>query len=254
MTSRYRLHPLFSGIPVAGSQRGPLGWSSAFLIEVTTATRQRHVLFDTAGYNERQELLKRLSALRLSPADIDAVVISHLHFDHAVNWPLFPDAEIYLPRKELEPPEPFDDFAVPELHRGALARHPRLHLIEDDDRIEGMQVIEAPGHTQGLIALAFDDVILASDAIKNRHELHPDAELSNTWNRQVARDSIRRLCARAATLHPGHDAPLHRIEGRWQVLDELTATIRLSESLTDTAGERQWRMTIPPGPCGAIDP
>lgn len=248
MSSQYRLHPLFSGIPVAGSQRGPLGWSSAFLIQVTADSRQRQVLFDTGGYNERQALLKRLSNLYLAPADIDAVVISHLHFDHAVNWPLFPNADLYLPQKELEPPEPFDDFAVPELHREALASHPRLRLVTDSDRIEGMQVIEAPGHTQGLIALAFDDVILASDAIKNRHELHPDAALSNTWNRDIARASIRRLCDQAIKLYPGHDAPLHWIDGRWQVLDEVTATIRLSESLTDTAGERQWQMTIPPSP------
>jgi glyoxylase-like metal-dependent hydrolase (beta-lactamase superfamily II) len=43
-----------------------------------------------------------LAAVGLRPEDIDAIILTHLHWDHASGLACFPDAEIYLQKEELE--------------------------------------------------------------------------------------------------------------------------------------------------------
>jgi glyoxylase-like metal-dependent hydrolase (beta-lactamase superfamily II) len=43
-----------------------------------------------------------LATVGLKPGDIDAIILTHLHWDHASGLACFPDAEIYLQQDELE--------------------------------------------------------------------------------------------------------------------------------------------------------
>jgi glyoxylase-like metal-dependent hydrolase (beta-lactamase superfamily II) len=73
------------------SNRGFLGWSAIYLV---TTPSGRRLLFDTGGYNERGTIPKLLQERGLGVTSINCVVLSHLHFDHAANWDLFPKADL----------------------------------------------------------------------------------------------------------------------------------------------------------------
>lgn len=207
---------LFYGFPGI-LERGFLGWSSCFLLQ-TNEGKLNNILFDTAGFNERKVLLERLSQNGLQPEDIDAVVLSHLHFDHAANWMLFPNAEIFLGTKEVEYSKSVKDLATIDFYVDVLEKHDKITFIQGGDLIAGMEVIETPGHTAGMISLKIGDVILASDAIKNRNELKL-GPLGNLWDKQIAQQSIDLILEQASVIYPGHDVPLKKANGEWAVMD-----------------------------------
>src|SRR6201997_4144241 len=88
---------LLGGFP-GRSERGYLGWSGCYLVATSKGER---ILFDTPGYNERAVVVAKLAERGISPASLDLVILSHLHFDHAANWDLFPRAEIVVHEREL---------------------------------------------------------------------------------------------------------------------------------------------------------
>ena len=47
------------------------------------------------------DVVSRLSTLGVRPEEIDHVVVSHLHFDHAGGLQFFPHATIYVQETEL---------------------------------------------------------------------------------------------------------------------------------------------------------
>src|SRR5437867_9843259 len=53
-----------------------------------------------ARFTENDLLVKRLDALGLEPDNVDMVVISHLHYDHAGGAQLFPKSELVVQRDE----------------------------------------------------------------------------------------------------------------------------------------------------------
>ena len=113
-------------------------------------------------------LLESLSAIGLSDADIDAVVISHLHFDHAGGllsaWQpdqpsrlLFPNARYIVGREAFERacnPHPRDRASfIPELQQ-LLIDSGRLELV-DGERTPSLgndvRFVYSHGHTPGLM-------------------------------------------------------------------------------------------------------
>ncbi|MEM7738990.1 MAG: MBL fold metallo-hydrolase [Deinococcota bacterium] len=213
------IQPLFFGFPGI-SDRGFLGWSSCVLLQ----TGQRNILFDTCGYNERGELLKRLEKHQLIPADVDAIILSHFHFDHAVNYRLFPNAKLYIHELELEHARTnaTKDLAIPaEMLADMFATERVTELADEEGTCEGLSWRLAPGHTPGLVVLelATDKglTVLASDAVKSLEAITQDATL-NTWNLAQTRKSITIIQDRATRILPGHDG--------WLIKDATTGQFR----------------------------
>lgn len=219
----YKIIPLFDGFP-ARSSRGYLGWSSAFLIKIKKNNLEKNLLYDTAGYNERQTLVNLLKDNYLNCEDIDGIIVSHLHFDHVVNWTLFPQADVYINKLELIPDSQFRDYCVPDFHREKLLEHSKLHFVSDGDSVEGLEVVELPGHTQGLIGLRIKNTYIVSDAIKNRKELH-GGSLTNTWDEIIARQTINKVAKQAEVIYPGHDVPLIKKDDQWVAANDAEETI-----------------------------
>ncbi len=127
--------------------------------------RERYGVLET-----EHVLLQSLAALGLTDADIDVVVLSHLHFDHAGGLlaPYRPGAqpELLFPRarfvvgktalERAEHPHMRDRASyIPELP-GLLRRSERLHVVDCDTDVTsllGSQVrfSETLGHTPGMI-------------------------------------------------------------------------------------------------------
>lgn len=192
-------------------------------------------LFDTGHFSNRLALLKALERRSLRPADIVAVFLSHLHFDHANNIDLFPGARVYVSRREYDyaaAPHP-DDILIPWLIREQLERHD-LHLIEGDgELLPGVRHMAAPGHTPGLQVLVLDcsgkgTVVLAGDALKYAKEAIAGRCDMAFGSAEDGTASIRRILSMADRIVPGHFPELVREGDRftWTEAAELPLLIR----------------------------
>ena len=163
----------------------------------------RNVLFETGigaffepalreryGVVEPQHvLLDSLAKVGLSDADIDVVVLSHLHFDHAggllAAWEkdqplrlLFPNARFVVGaehwRRALKPhPRDHASF-VPEL-QPLLQASGRLELVESEySQTLGKSVrfSFSDGHTPGLMLAEVGGVVFCADLIPGRFWVH----------------------------------------------------------------------------------
>ena len=177
------------------------------LIEETSASGTRRILFETGigvffapkmrdrfGVVEsRHVLLDNLAALGLSDADIDVVVLSHLHFDHAGGLLaeyaegeparlLFPKATFVVGEEawmRANAPHARDKASfIPELHP-LLQASGRLDVVKGE-RSEALgdayRLHRSSGHTPGLVLgeVPSDEgpIVFAADLIPGRPWVH----------------------------------------------------------------------------------
>jgi len=169
------------------------------------------MLFDTGGYISRLGLIKQLNERGLKPADIRSVFLSHLHFDHAHNIDLFPQARFILSAREWEyakNPHP-KDILVPWGILDQLSRG-RVDLIDGDGELDkDILHFATPGHTPGSHALELHTedkgkVVIAGDAIKYVKEViicRCDMAFGTV---EQGTASIRRILGTADRIVPGH--------------------------------------------------
>lgn len=200
---------LIQGFP-GKTPRGFLGWSTVLLLH----TSKGPVLFDTGASGDRPGLLAALRHRGIEPADIGAIVLSHLHFDHIANVECFPNAEVVLHQAELS--YYYDhqgaDLALPVFQiEGMLARS-KLQLIHGElELFAGIRLLRTPGHTAGHFSLVLQrdgqTHVLAQDAIKHRLEASSGAA-SGAFDSAAAAASIARIMGMADVIVPGHDTSL----------------------------------------------
>lgn len=167
---------LVQGYPGKSRGNGGLGWSSVALARAPG----RVVVLDTGSFSLRRTLVARLAAHHLTPADVTDVLLTHSHYDHSLNWPIFPNAAIHIGGQELDwaLTRPVDDPLVPDLR--SLAENPRLRRITPGVApLPGIAAVLTPGHTPFhltfVLAGAAHDTIFAGDAAKNLAELTEEA-------------------------------------------------------------------------------
>ena len=189
-------------------------------------TPQDPILFDTGHYSNRAQLLAGLERRGLTPADIGTVFLSHLHFDHSLNIDLFPDAAVYVSKREWDyAREPHErDIHMPWLIHEQLQKHD-LRLVEHEGHlVEGVRYFPAPGHTPGSYALELDSdtngrVVIAGDAIKYIKEVivrRSDLVFDSIEN---SSDTIGRILDRADRIIPGHFPELIKCDGGFAPLE-----------------------------------
>jgi N-acyl homoserine lactone hydrolase len=87
-----------------------------------------------------------LAELDLSPADIDLVINTHLHFDHCGQNAVFKHAPFYVQRAELSRAR----REAAELRDWFDFADARFELLDGDAEVlPGLEVIATPGHTAG---------------------------------------------------------------------------------------------------------
>jgi glyoxylase-like metal-dependent hydrolase (beta-lactamase superfamily II) len=229
----YQVDVLVQGFPGRAICHGGLGWSTITLLR----GHGRNVLMDVGAFGIRRELAKQLKTHGLAPGDITDVVLSHAHYDHSVNFTLFPNATAWIGREELEwaAAQPPGFNPLPELYVRELATSPRTRRIEDgEEPLPGLKAIGGSGHTPGHLLFMLDanpaPILFTGDAAKNRAELLcRDVDLTLDRNASVATiDRIWALwTARAGTLLiPGHDLSMLLDEkGAPQYVGERKAAI-----------------------------
>ena len=188
------------------SDQGPFGFSTISLLTVG----DQHVLVDTGPASRRTMLVKTLQARGLAPEEIDLVVLTHMHWDHCANADLFPNARVLVHPKEIDyannPRR--GDHNVASYFSDMLSRL-RVEPISDGDRIvEGVSVMDTPGHTKGHVSVAVSmdgrDVLVSGDAMPDggRSAAACRTTCSGTWTtrpRASRRWSRRRMSSTRAT-------------------------------------------------------
>jgi N-acyl homoserine lactone hydrolase len=103
---------------------------------------------------EIQSFEEALASNGLTPADIDMVIQTHLHYDHSFNTGKCVNARVVVQESELKfalAPHPM----MWELYDRQSLSKLRYCLVEGDkDIIPGIRVIHVPGHSPGAQAVA----------------------------------------------------------------------------------------------------
>lgn len=211
----YEIEIAVVGYPGKSVCHGGLGWSTIALLR----GHGRIALVDTGSFSQRALIIARLAAHGLTPADVTDVLLTHAHWDHSINWVMFPNARVVIDGGELAwaVSEPWGTTPVPELYVRELDRSPRVERIKSGDIIlPSIAAHAAPGHTPGHVIFQLTgqdrDVLFTGDAAKNRAELL-SRSADMTYDAAVSRASIDAIWAlwRArmkTVLVPGHDMPM----------------------------------------------
>lgn len=188
-------------------REGFLGLANLTLVR----TSEGPLLFDVGHHVNRQGLLRALTARGITPSELRFVFLSHLHFDHSVNIDLFPNAKVFVSRREWDyAGEPHqDDPFMPAMIRDQLERHD-LELLEDEPELfAGVKCLALPGHTPGSYGLLLEHeskgpVVLAGDAIKYAKEIMARRCDLAFDTLATGTASIERVLGLAERIVPGH--------------------------------------------------
>jgi glyoxylase-like metal-dependent hydrolase (beta-lactamase superfamily II) len=165
-----------------------------------------------------------LPGLGIAPDEVDAIVITHAHWDHTGNVGQFPRAQLVMTEAE------YGFWTSPLAARTQFAAHSEpgeialLAKARDEDRLTlftgqhtlapGIELTEVGGHTPGqlIVSAAAPDggtVVLASDALHFYEEVERDrpfAVLADLPGMYRAYDTLAQLAAQPRThLVAGHD-------------------------------------------------
>lgn len=179
---------------------------------------------------ERHVLLESLATLGVDHADIDTVILSHLHFDHAggllTPWAegaapelLFPAARFIVGRRAFEracSPHPRDRASFIEPLQGLLRDSGRLELVDGATSATlgaDFRFHFSDGHTPGLLLteVAADDgpVLFAADLIPGAPWVHLPITMGYDRYPELLIDEKERLLsdllARGGSLFFTHD-------------------------------------------------
>lgn len=222
---------LLPGIPGI-TNRGFLGYCSVTLFQL----QGKWALFDTGHQADRQILLDALAQQGLNPEDIRHVIISHLHFDHILNLPLFRQAEIYISQAELDYAENVSrgskqDPAIFDLWP-ELIKDRKIHSFQGELQLdEAFRLLHLPGHTPGCLALFYsgpETVAICGDVIKNAWEAQTRRSTMIKGDANDAKNSIEKILQIASIIVPGHDRAFRRINGKLEFLSALDWRIKAS--------------------------
>lgn len=170
--------------------------------------------FGPPDMDASQCLPNQLERLGLRTADIDLVVLGHLHFDHAGGLCDFCHSEIHVQAAELNAAEePADPAYFPTDYEGD---HRWRICSGEYDLLPGVRVVSTPGHTAGHTSLWIElpqgrPILLAGDAADLQENLNEEIAPGLCWQERedIALSSIRKLKRIAvqedAELWPNHD-------------------------------------------------
>ncbi|NQV58072.1 MAG: MBL fold metallo-hydrolase [Alphaproteobacteria bacterium] len=229
----YQIDIIVHGFPGKSVCHGSLGFSTIALIR----HGERVALVDVGSFGQRALLLDQLAQHGLKPADVTDVLLTHSHYDHAINWLMFPNANIVIGKTELDwsLQQPWGETVVPELYMRELQQWPNLQTVGDGDEVfPGITAHMTPGHTPGCLVFVLDcggqDMVFTGDACKNRAELL-SRTADMTYDGEVTRASIDAIWSfwsrnPGNILVPGHDLPMVQDNGTPRYLGKREAAIR----------------------------
>jgi glyoxylase-like metal-dependent hydrolase (beta-lactamase superfamily II) len=183
--------------------------------------------FDEAMARKRARKITRpvgegLKAIGIAPDEVENVIVSHLHYDHAGNYDLFPAARYHLQDCEIgyatgrcmchaHMRKPFEVEDVVAMVRKVFDGRVAFH--DGDDQIApGITVHKIGGHSKGLQCIRVKTrrghVVLASDASHLYDHFERGMVFPITYDIGDVLEgyaTLRRLAESPQHIVPGHD-------------------------------------------------
>lgn len=197
----------------------------------TISNKSRTVVVDTGFGQESADKRGRtivrpveegVRALDIDPEKVENVIITHMHYDHAGNVPLFPNAKFHLQDTEM-------NFATGRCMCHGVLQHGYevedvVHLVRCvyDQRVQfydgsveiapGIELHHIGGHTRGLQSVRVKTqrgwVVLASDASHFYAHMEQGRAFPIVYNvadMMEGFNTLRKLATSPQHIIPGHD-------------------------------------------------
>jgi glyoxylase-like metal-dependent hydrolase (beta-lactamase superfamily II) len=163
-----------------------------------------------------QEPANALHRAGINPRDVELVVLTHLHWDHAGNCDLFPEARVLVQRDEMRyaaaPGRFFEKSFLSVL--GGWRRPP--YLVPNIETLDGattlgpgLSVVPVPGHTPGSQAVIASTehgrFCISGDAVCTYENVERDLPPGFHVDVDDSMDSMDRMRSMADVLLPSHD-------------------------------------------------
>jgi glyoxylase-like metal-dependent hydrolase (beta-lactamase superfamily II) len=162
--------------------------SSSVLIR----TDERMIVVDTSTPYMRPAIKTSFRQIGVFPKDVDTVILTHSHHDHAGNNDMFENATVMLHPDELSEVE------------GAKP------LDVGSDIAPGVRTVHTPGHTKGSVSVfvkADMKYVIAGDALPRHGNYENMTPPESNIDPELAIESIKAIIKYADVIIPGHDPP-----------------------------------------------
>ncbi len=164
-----------------------------------------------------------ISKVGLKPEDINDLIITHMHWDHADGMDLFPKARVWIQQDEYsyytgEAWQPGGSHGGVDAEDVlALVRvntQGRVRLVRGDDQggIEGIKFYTGGRHTHASQYVSVNTksgtAVVASDNLYLYENLDKRAAIAQTWDAPSnlkAQDRMKQLASNPRLIIPGHD-------------------------------------------------
>lgn len=183
-----------------------------------------------------QNVVLALGKLGVKPDDIEIVLLTHLHWDHAFNLEEFKNAEIYVAREELAyalmplPPHYFSyehwKVGLTPFYTKSIPRMKTLEM-EPQQLFKNITMIPTPGHSPGGMSVVVETsqgpYVITGDAAIIRENLKGDParhlpytmiglymDFAATWKSLEAIHKI--ISGDTSRALPGHDSTVFEKE------------------------------------------
>jgi glyoxylase-like metal-dependent hydrolase (beta-lactamase superfamily II) len=140
--------------------------------------RRYHPSIEPEERRSDQNMISQLAKAGVTPAEVDIVILTHLHWDHVGDVGRFPNAIFIVSHEELRfalDPPPCLYVAYEALQLGIQPLYlqviERIRTVEFKEKeiVEGVRVIPLPGHTPGSMGVVVDTekgpCVITGDAV-----------------------------------------------------------------------------------------
>ncbi len=178
------------------------------------------------GYGLRQmadsvEYIDEIKKIGVDPEKVKLIILTHLHWDHAWNLEYFPNAEIYVQKKELETavnpvPTSRKSYALTKQIGGPtwIKALLQFKVINGDKDIRpGLRVITTPGHTPGSMSVIVDTAdggyVLCNDLAMNMRNITAGVPTGSVVNINEWYESYEKVMELGLKILPTHDPDVY---------------------------------------------
>ncbi len=162
-----------------------------------------------------------LAGIGWKPEDVDIVINTHLHYDHAGCNYMFKNARFYVQRAEWE----YSFNAIENqrvyyahfLYNWEAVPYTAWEFLDGETHIApGIVCLPAPGHTAGsqavLVNTAQGVVAMGGDAVNLPENINENILPNIVWNLEAAYASLAAVRSRANRLMGGHDGEIAKYQ------------------------------------------
>jgi len=170
-------HPDFSFLIEGGGHK--------YLVDSGMSSTERSKKYHHDGLQETgMAIHEQILKMGISLEEIEAIIFTHLHWDHCSNMKKFPNAKYYASDIEyafaLDPIPPYwNSYERPECGLTPPFQGETIITIKGEREIfEGITMVPTPGHSPGHVAVSINTVkgkyFIAGDLMFSRSNLFPD--------------------------------------------------------------------------------